>query len=308
MPARAEIAPLTPLRQGAVAAEILAHDGDAEIIAVFERCFYVAAPGGIICVGLETLGDGPLHVLLSAPSSPLLWPRLGIVREAKGWVRERRLGIGAEFTLDLRALPVWQPPAWMPTTAARLRASLADVLVLAAPLCPAEGLSCLVIAPGRSARDRTADAAAPLVRDLHSALQHAFATSQVDARLIRGATLLIGLGPGLTPSGDDLLGGVFLTMSALGTSDLRETLWAALSPELDLLTVEISSAHLAAAADGIGAATVHAALNALLSHTATTPPQHLEALRTLGHSSGFDTLAGIVLTLEAALAAAIVPA
>ena len=296
-------APLAPLRQGPVAAEILGNDGEAEIIAVFERCFYVAAPGGILCIGLEALGDGPLHVLLSAPSTPLLWPRLGITRETKGWVRGRRLGISSDLTLDLTALPEWSPPAWPLATTASVRAGLAVIRMLAAPRCPTEGLSCLVMAPGRTQRDRTAEAAAPLVHELQSALQHAIAKSQVDVRLIRHATLLIGLGPGLTPSGDDLLGGMFLALSALKQTKLRDTLWAALEPELEQLTVEISSAHLAAAADGLAAAAVHAALNALLSNAAATLPHHLQALGALGHSSGFDTLAGIVLTLDAALAA-----
>ena len=296
-------APLAPLRQGPVAAEILGNDGEAEIIAVFERCFYVAAPGGILCIGLEALGDGPLHVLLSAPSTPLLWPRLGVTREAKGWVRGRRLGIGPDLTLDLTALPEWHPPPWPMAATASIRAGLAEVRMLAAPRCPTEGLSCLVLAPGRTQRDRTAEAAAPLVHELQSALQHAIAISQVDARLIRLATLLIGLGPGLTPSGDDLLGGIFLALSALNQTKLRDRLWAALEPELEHLTVEISSAHLAAAADGLAAAAVHAALNALLSHDTATLPYHVQALGALGHSSGFDTLAGIVLTFDAALAA-----
>ena len=300
-------AALTPVRQGAVAAEILGHDGAAEVIGVFERCFYVAAPGGIFCVGLESLGDGPLHILLSAPSVPPLWPRFGITREAKGWVRRRRLGIGDDFLLDLDGLDIWLPPAWPITAAAPVRASLADIRALTAPLCPTEGLSSLVFTPERTLRDRTAEAAAPLVHELQPTLQQALVNRQVDARMIQLATLLIGLGPGLTPSGDDLLGGVFLTLSAIGRTRLRDALWAALEPELDLLTVEISSAHLAAAADGLAAAAVHAALNAMLTHDATTLPHHLHALRALGHSSGFDTLAGIVLTLDAALAAGVFP-
>ena len=110
---------------------------------------------------------------------------------------------------------------------------------------------------------------------------------------------------GLLACGDDLLGGVFLTLSALGGEPLRDALWEALAPELDLLTAGISGAHLAAAAGGLGAASVHEALAAIMSGDQAMLPGHLNIMRGIGHSSGFDTLAGIVLTLEAALAAEI---
>lgn len=293
---------LSPIGMGPIAAAIMQHGGEAEVAAVFERCFYVRCPGGIVCVGMETLGDGPLNVLLSAPNTAAPeWANMGITREAKGSVSKGRLDIGDRFALDVLTAPVWQPPAWPATTGAAIARSLVTLRALAAPLCPPEGLSRLVLGSVERA-DRTARAAAPTVRQLAAALVQSVADDRPSAELTRSAVLLLGLGPGLTPSGDDLLGGVFLTLSALGRTALRDKLWTAIEPELDLLTVDISAAHLSATADGLGAGIVHAALAAILTVDAATFPSHLTNLSGLGHSSGFDTLAGIVLTLEAAAA------
>ena len=289
---------LSPIGMGPIAAAIVQHDGEAEVVAVFERCFYVRCPGGIVCVGIETLGDGPLNVLLSAPNAAIPgWASQGITREAKGRVAEGRLYIGDRFALDVLTAPIWQPPAWPTTTGAEIAHSLVTLRALAAPLCPAEGLSRLVLGSAERA-DRTARAAAPTVQQLAAALAQSVADDRPSAELTRSAVLLLGLGPGLTPSGDDLLGGMFLALSALGRTGLRDKLWTAIEPELDLLTVDISAAHLSAAADGLGAGIVHATLAAILTADVATFHGHLANLGGLGHSSGFDTLAGIVLTLD----------
>jgi hypothetical protein len=286
---------------GPVAAEILGHDGEADVIAVFERCFYLAAPNGIICIGNDDLGPGPLNVLLAQDEAAQLWTRLGVTREAKGRVDRHRLAVGDEFIVHTGGAPVWHPAPWPPVNAALIATSVAKARAIAAPLCPDEGLSRVVISPDAKPADRTADAAQPVLREFARALSAALPNGALSPQLLRAATLLVGLGPGLTPSGDDVLGGVFLTLSALGATALREALWAALEPELDLLTVEISAAHLAASADGLCAEAMHRALNAILTGDIAALPGCVATLRHFGHSSGFDTLAGMVLTLEASL-------
>lgn len=51
----------------------------------------------------------------------------------------------------------------------------------------------------------------------------------VDRGAVRG---LVGLGPGLTPAGDDVLCGLLLGLRATGREDLRADLWAATAPLL----------------------------------------------------------------------------
>ena len=145
---------------GPVAAEILTHDGDADVAAVFDRSCYVMTTHGYVAIGGETLGQGPLNVLLLANLGPLDWIRLGITREAKGSVSNGRLSIGQDFVVGVRAAVVWQPAAWPKASRATVTSSLAMIREHGAPLTPSEGLSRLVLAPGATL-DRTARAAAP---------------------------------------------------------------------------------------------------------------------------------------------------
>ena len=85
------------------------------------------------------------------------------------------------------------------------------------------------------------------------------------SRPFRAVESLIGLGPGLTPSGDDLLGGVLITLRALGWPQAADTLGCWLLPRARARTHAISYAHLACAAGGEGAAALHDTLATLCS-------------------------------------------
>ena len=115
------ISGLSVLSIGPVAAEILSQDGEADIAAVFERSCYVMATHGYVAIGGETLGNGPLNILLQANLGPLDWIRLGVTREAKGAVVNNSLTIGEHFVLRLSDVPVWQPPPWPKVTATALK-------------------------------------------------------------------------------------------------------------------------------------------------------------------------------------------
>ncbi len=56
---------------GSEAARILRHCQTGRILAVFKRSFYVQCGGRVICAGLPSLGEGPLHVLLESNQTHL---------------------------------------------------------------------------------------------------------------------------------------------------------------------------------------------------------------------------------------------
>ncbi len=133
---------------------------------------------------------------------------------------------------------------------------------------------------------------------------------QIDAG-VRG---LIGLGPGLTPSGDDLLGGFMIGLTAILDSPAcgPETHQVGWSPREGLgdsvgelartilrhaatETTQISCALLSHAVKGVGNDSVHRMLQALLQRDdAPEPSPTALKLTTLGHTSGWDCLAGIL--------------
>lgn len=111
------------------------------------------------------------------------------------------------------------------------------------------------------------------------------------------AARLVGLGSGLTPAGDDLIGGALIALHALGEQRIANRLakWA-----LHLArsrTNRISFAHLACAAAGEGHEALHHALSAILAGR-RNQRQELSALRRIGHTSGMDALNGALLVLN----------
>jgi hypothetical protein len=176
--------------------------------------------------------------------------------------------IGEEILLETQS--VWSPPT---------RWGVPDVAAIRdAARVPEEGLGCLIT--GR-----------------HNALsEHAQPALEAVDRWLAGHTLaqeaekLLGLGPGLTPSGDDYLGGVMLGLRLLDRGRHAEALWRWLEPRLKERTSAISAAHLAAAAAGEAHEALHEVLNGRLDFS---------RLDAVGHCSGWDGLAGAMAALRA---------
>jgi len=110
------------------------------------------------------------------------------------------------------------------------------------------------------------------------------------------ARSLLGFGTGLTPSGDDLVGGLLFARHLIG----RDADWMALSARLTQTVHErthaISAALFADLAQGASYAWLHDLVAALA--TDAPRPALLATARTLvsvGHSSGWDMLVGFVL-------------
>jgi hypothetical protein len=116
---------------------------------------------------------------------------------------------------------------------------------------------------------------------------------------------LVGLGVGLTPSGDDVLVGALAALDLVsacspGARPLRQALVESLPLPLEARTTRLSAQMLRAAADGLYAEPVLDLLDALADGGAS--PAHVEhaaaALARLGHRSGRDTLLGIAAALS----------
>lgn len=230
--------------------------GEGEVCAVFRRSYYLRFPGErYACIGDTTLGRGPLNALVPDLRLPSRGERIALdIAGAELWT-PAPLSHGAEP--DLRALQA----------AARGRV-------------PGEGLGCLVVDAHNSLSGHAQPALDAIERWL------------VGNALDDDAQALIGLGPGLTPSGDDYLGGVLIALHQLGREAQARGLWRWLERRLGR-TNAISGAHLAAAAAGEGHEALHACLQALFNAGADWSSV-LSPLDSVGHCSGWDSLAGLV--------------
>ena len=241
---------------GRAAREALAA-GAGEVCAVFHRSFYLRLNGRYACIGDGSLGRGPLNALVPAFDAPPL---------------------GATALVSLESARSWAPPP----AQGNARPNLEALRACLDGHVPEEGLGCVILGVDNALSVHAQPALEALGRWL------------AGNALGLEAAQLIGLGPGLTPSGDDYLGGVLVALRWVGRGAHADSLWHWLEPRLSAGTSAISAAHLAAAARG----EVHEVLHDLLTDLAAweTPDllPSLSRLDALGHTSGWDTLAGIV--------------
>lgn len=115
---------------------------------------------------------------------------------------------------------------------------------------------------------------------------------------------LIGLGQGLTPSGDDFLTGLFLAFLICPAEEIsqplaekKEILFRTVKENLDR-TNEISRAYLLSAMQGRFGENYHALLASEKEISEKETEALLEKISQTGHSSGIDTLNGLAVGLE----------
>ena len=138
------------------------------------------------------------------------------------------------------------------------------------------------------------DRAMPWVR----ALGRAFAQDDPGAAFA-AAQPLLGLGSGLTPSGDDLVGGALFAKRLLNRTDAR---WAQLgkdlSREIQSRSHAVSAALFADLAAGRSVAPLHEIASALSAGADDAALSAARALVAIGHSSGWDMLVGFVIGIR----------
>ncbi len=274
------------------------------VSAVFERSFYIHVAGQEVCLGPPGLGAGPLNLRCHVERPD--WRAWGLREGAAVLPAPRAIRVPPHLSVSLSEATVWRPKAPGPWSAASLAAGLRALDALLPGRVPAEGLGVLALPRDPGARRPAVAAAAhgpaaALTRYLRRALARPLGAPTPTVPDLRA---LIGLGPGLTPSGDDLLGGALVALGLLGRIDLRDALWFGIRGhgirEPAFVDANaISRAHLTAAAQGLGGAALHAVLNDILTGTTAALPRRLAAVEAIGHTSGWDALAGAVLVLRA---------
>ncbi len=249
---------------GCGAREVLDVPGPGVVLATYRRAAYLRLPAGVVALVGPDVPPGPLWITgvlgtgphaLSHPGDPVL--------AGDGWLDV------AGTRLPLGDTPTWRGPLPQP-------ADLCAALLLARDVLSAAPPSSLLNEPWRSTLHR----AEKTVRR---------------GGLLEATEILGGLGPGLTPAGDDVLAGILLAHRALAGAGVEDGL---LAIARSAVTTDLSRALLAWAARGQAVEPVHDLLAALATGDRPAAVMAMERVANLGASSGADLLLGLRLGLE----------
>jgi len=279
----------------AVADGLRAQGSVGTIESVYRSAINIRWHGGLLTVAQESVGGLPNGVLVS---SPMPLDRIGLAAEMAVRVDGANLVVpAASLSFTLGAATTWSAAMPMvPGLAPTDRAARADVaLRFAAVHAPPIGLGPLIfrLVGGTVTGSRLCASAAVCLASVLDAMRDGRPTTAVAA-----ARPLIGLGPGATPSGDDLLVGF---AAGLATIDhpLARSFAAGVALEACGRTTSLAEAFLAHAGRLEFAERVHRAAVGVLD----TDPIRMRAAVTgtlaWGASSGADLLVGLLLGIQA---------
>ena len=213
---------------GALAVREISQSVAGRIAAVFDRSVYVDLGCQWICIGDATVGNGPVNLLLEpTPHSGVFG---GLVVDQPVQVCAGTVHLGKRRLIIETATKVWSPPLVSDWTIESLKRGLDALNAISRGRAPRQGLGVFLYGRGSELSDtREACACVFPVFQLESWVLNRW----VDMRCVEGVPesvqQLIGLGPGLTPSGDDFLGGVLIALSLVQRRDIaalhRSPLW-----------------------------------------------------------------------------------
>ena len=275
------IAPTPPIRAIGIKAHraLLRSAGRIDVVVRLQDACYVRAGGEILCV---TERDVAMH------------PRVVVVA-----CLERIAGglVGVDKTIP------WRPPAAPPADEASIVHARAQALRRDIVDDAARGFAAML---GGKALAFPIDRARADVERLARATRGDDPQAACDAALP-----LLGLGSGFTPSGDDLVGALFFARRALANATAAARRWAHAAHRLcaasEARTHPIAAALLRDLADVASFAPLHA-LVAALAAGHEPPGRAARALVAIGHSSGWDMLAGVLIATSGDIGAHSIPA
>ncbi|MDE2285546.1 MAG: DUF2877 domain-containing protein [Hyphomicrobiales bacterium] len=284
---------------GEFARDALGAHATGDILAVFRRSFYIRLGPYALCLGPDGIGKGPINIITRTPSD-VEWLQLGLLQQQPVRVSPIAIGVADRIRFDFAGAEVWRPPKPPQFSLAEFRTGLTSVFESAQRRSPG-GLGAALTVPDLSAEwpfspdDPLLRLAQTPIRDVAAWISRALARKS--ETLPPSIESLIGLGPGLTPSGDDFVGGLMVALHYLGFADIATVIAGTVLPIASRDTNTISAQLLRCAAAGQAAGALFDVLEAIL--TGGSLQTSLDAIDAIGHTSGWDSLAGAVLVCTA---------
>ena len=266
------------------------------VTAVFERSIYLEVNCSWICLADASLGFGPLVVSVKSIYG-------------RDWINSFRVGRLVKFSsesikiddstiISTKGVCSWEPPKTSNWTKTSILLGLRALENLVESNIPYIGLGRFIFEyPDRFPSSDECLAAEHSIEILKNWLKQCFEIQMPIIPDKEAIASLIGLGPGLTPSGDDFLGGMLIALHICGEKLVKKNLFVQIESLIDS-TGPVSSTHLNAAAHGEGSHSLHQLLNMLLEGNEAYLELGIDSINQIGHTSGWDALAGAVVVLR----------
>lgn len=238
-------------------------------------CNLLSDEGEWIALVDQQHGNGPFHVVI--PAAILRQREQNeIVHIADNFLHF------SEASLDLRSAELWEPHLAPVTLRSHTLSWLHEkIQVIDSPLFTSTP----------SGRQTLPTLARPLIERLYQGLQQG-----EQAQIIQAAQQLAGLGPGLTPAGDDFLLGLMAAFTLhpprLAQNLISAVICAAIGNAAAQRTTHLSAHWLQAAGRGEFGAAWHQLANALEKADQATIKQAIARILAAGATSGADALRG----------------
>jgi hypothetical protein len=290
-------------RIGKVACSLLESGSGGKVLAGFSNAAYLYSDRGeLFWLGTATT---PLHRRCIQTTGPL--PRL--MKDTPFTVRDRQLLIGFDTALDFGSAPIWEAPSLSPAetlTIDDIPARVRETNSILDNLPEPAGFGSLI--PAIIKITQTYDVTHP---PLKLSAMPAFAWPVVEEiaiaclshnslKIFARAGDLIGLGEGLTPSGDDFVGGLLFCINKLqslypdfSTVEFPDPVdfIESKKPCTHLISFTILRDH----ALGHSVEFLHLFIDTLLTRRSPgSMGSILTDLIQIGHSTGWDMLAGVL--------------
>lgn len=273
------------------------------VIAAGSRAVYIATDSG------ELLAACPMDQQ-PHPRSFLTDLDLSALREGLvTWTENNELHFSNEVSIEFGGSQIWHRPSVVPQCAAPwrvMRSRGKDLLEAAQKVHNGENLGLVLSAfvPGSHAPTLTGNREniSPLiiygVERMHELLP---VCRLGDLKsVLRLSEQLIGLGPGLTPSGDDFVGGLLFMVRKLNAAYPQDGYWRegnvqGLLARSKTMTSHISHALLTDLSEGQSHESLHKLAEGLVDDVEDFDAEiHVRRVTQIGQSSGWDILTGML--------------
>jgi hypothetical protein len=269
--------------------------GNGTVAGVHRSAANIHWGDGLLTVAHDSMGGLPNGIMLEPP---VALDQIGIAPGMPVQSDGTTLRVpGASLVIFLAGAASWSPvmPVVHGLTVARRSERAERALQHAADHAPRVGLGPLLvgIADDRATVDSLGRAAARSLAEVVEALGQRHLR-----RAVAAAFPLIGLGPGATPSGDDLLVG-FAAGLAATEHPLARPFASAVAREAGGLTTSVAETYLVYAGRLEFSERVHAAALAVLSGPDTELQAAVITALAWGASSGADLMLGLLVGIQA---------